>query len=176
MCVFRPTGPSAKVQFDGSAHRSQEIRGAGAALFYLSQKDLELVDWRAYALPTCQDNVVAETFGANIAIELYEYWTSEHFSNSIPPPLHTVQGDIKPLLQHLQFTGRLRRADLIELISRSHRNRSVAAPTAQLLYRPREVNFVADYLAGQGSGYLQKQLALGERLPCAPPRLNVNIP
>ena len=112
-------------QFDGSAHSQIGVGGAGAALFLVSYRGLEQL-WTA----SCKS------------------------SGGEPHLLHAIQGDIKPLLQHLQFTGRLRRSDLISTIDDFHQARSLIAPSCQLLYRPREVNFIADFLAGQGSRFL----------------------
>ena len=108
-------------QFDGSAHSQIGIGGAGAALFRVNFRGLELVDWCSFALPKCADNVEAEAQGALVALRLYEGWVAQQRSESEPlHALHTVQGDIKPLLQHLQFTGRLRRSDLIATIDNFH--------------------------------------------------------
>ena len=72
----------------------------------------------------------------------------------VPLPLDRIQGDIQPLLSHLRFQTRFRRPDLIEVINRFHAKRSRLAPLSATEYRPREVNFVADYLAGRGSAFL----------------------
>ena len=73
---------------------------------------------------------------------------------SFPLPLDRIQGDIQPLLSHLRFQTRFRRPDLIEVINRFYAKRSRLAPSSATEYRPREVNFVADYLAGRGSAFL----------------------
>ena len=152
LCTVQP--PVLFAQFDGSAHSQVGIGGAGAVLFLVSCRGLELVDWCSYALPQCADNVVAEAYGALAALQLYQLWTVRGANGDDVPQLHAIQGDIKPLLQHLQFTGRLRRSDLISTIDDFHQARSLIAPSCQLLYRPREANFLADYLAGQGSRYI----------------------
>ena len=74
--------------------------------------------------------------------------------NVVPLPLDRIQGDIQPLLSHLRFQTRFRRPDLIAVIDRFHAKRSRLAPLSATEYRPREANFVADYLAGQGSAFL----------------------
>ena len=155
-----------RTQFDGSAHSQVGVGGAGAALFLVSYRGLELVDWSAYALPQCADNVVAEAYGALAALQLYQLWTARCTNTGGEPHLlHAIQGDIKPLLQHLQFTGRLRRSDLISTIDDFHQARSLLAPSCQLLYRPREVNFIADFLAGQGSRFLIRSPQTGTSFP-----------
>ena len=113
-------------QFDGSAHSQIGVGGAGAALLLVSYRGLELVDWCSYALPQCADNVEAEAYGALAALQLYQLWTAScKSSGGEPHLLHAIQGDIKPLLQHLQFTGRLRRSDLISTIDDFHQARSL---------------------------------------------------
>ena len=77
-----------------------------------------------------------------------------------PLPLDRIQGDIQPLLSHLRFQTRFRRPDLIAVIDRFHAKRSRLAPSSATEYRPREANFVADYLAGRGSASLHRTEAL----------------
>ena len=109
----------------------------------------------AQALPNCADNIVAETHGAELAISLYEKYRQLCQQQSLTPlPLDRIQGDIKPLLQHLDFRGRFRRKDLINLVHQFHARRSRIAPDSITEYRPREANALADYLAGQASAWL----------------------
>ena len=59
-----------------------------------------------------------------------------------------------PLLSHLRFQTRFRRSDLVAVINRFHTKRSRLASSSATEYRPREANFIADYLAGRGSTFL----------------------
>ena len=177
LSVEHTQSPIMLAQFDGSAHSQIGIGGAGAALFRVSFRGLELVDWCSYALPKCADNVEAEAQGALAALRLYQEWVAlQRTEGELPHALHTVQGDIKPLLQHLQFTGRLRRSDLITTIDNFHQTRSLIAPACQMLYRPREANFIADYLAGQGSKFLLDLHKRGLVMPEHPLRLDATPP
>ena len=147
--------PHIMVQFDGSAHRTRGVGGAGAALLQVECSGLALLDWGAQALPVCADNIVAETHGADLALSLYEKYRQLSQQQSITPlPLDRIQGDMKPLLQHLDFRGRFRRKDLINLIHQFHAKRSRIAPNSITEYRPREANTLADYFAGQASAWL----------------------
>ena len=149
--------PRILVQFDGSAHRNKRVGGAGAALLQVESTGLSLLDWGAQALPNCADNIVAETYGAGLAISLYEkYRNLCQLQGLSPLPLDRIQGDIKPLLQHLDlvFRGRFRRQDLVALIDQFHAKRSRIAPSSVTEYRPREANALADYFAGQASAFL----------------------
>ena len=174
LCTEQP--PVLFAQFDGSAHSQVGIGGAGAVLFLVSCRGLELVDWCSYALPQCADNVVAEAYGALAALQLYQLWTVRGDHGDNVPQLHAIQGDIKPLLQHLQFTGRLRRSDLISAIDDFHQAHSLITPSCQMLYRPREANFLADYLAGMGSRYLLDLHRNGHAFPDAPTRAQATLP
>ncbi len=142
------TANTAIVQFDGSAHRDDRIGGAGAALFQVGPRGLHLLRWGALSLHPCKDNIVAEAYGAELAMILYsEYVRDCRKDSDAPLPLSTIQGDIKPLIHHLQFAGRFRRSDLVTVVDRFHKLKSRPAPAAQPEYRPREANFLADFLA-----------------------------
>ena len=147
--------PQIIVQFDGSAHRTSQVGGAGAALLQFDGNGLALLDWDARVLPKCADNIVAEANGADLAMHLYEkYVRMCHEQSLVSLPLSRIHGDIKQLLHHLDFRSRFRRSDLITLINTFHRRRSRAAPNAITEYRPRETNVISDYLAGQASAWI----------------------
>ena len=161
-----PTGfgqPKLMAQFDGSAHRSRHIGGAGAALFQVDSTGITLLDWGSQALPKCIDNIIAEGKGACLAITLYERYVEHCLQHKILPfPVDTIQGDIKSLLQHLDFRSRFRRLDMVGIVDQFHRKRSRLAPHSITEYRPREANVIADHLAGEGSSYLMQLLGEGE--------------
>ena len=168
--------PQIIVQFDGSAHRTRQIGGAGAALLQFDSNGLALLDWDARVIPKCADNIVAEANGADLAMHLYEkYVCMCHEQSLVPLPLNRIHGDIKQLLHHLDFRSRFRRSDLIPLINTFHRRRSRVAPNAITEYRPRETNVISDYLAGQASAWIrdnpQDPRCFGEpfSLPVDPP-------
>ena len=74
------------VQFDGSAHRTRGVGGAGAALLQVECSGPALLDWGAQALPVCADNIVAEAHGAELAISLLRNIVNYVNSN---PSLHS---------------------------------------------------------------------------------------
>ena len=47
-CSFGP--PKIFCQFDGSAHRTKRVGGAGAAMYVLSEQGLQLLDWSCFGL------------------------------------------------------------------------------------------------------------------------------
>ncbi len=65
------------VQFDGSAHRTERIGGAGAVLLSVSSRGFQLLTWGAVALTACKDNIVAEAHGAELAMKLYAEYVKE---------------------------------------------------------------------------------------------------
>ena len=157
--------PRVIVQFDGSAHRDRRIGGAGAALLQVESNGISLLDWGARSLPNCADNIVAETHGADLGIALYDKYRNLCQEQELTPlPLDRIQGDIKPLLQHLDFRGRFRRRDLVSLIHQFQAKRSRIAPDAITEYRPREANALADFFAGQASSYLTEEGAASGRV------------
>ena len=169
--------PKIFVQFDGSAYHDLHIGGAGAGLFEISAQGLQLLDWGCLALPLCKDNIVAEVMGADLALRLYDrYVQTCHQNGASPLELDKIQGDIKPLVNHLQFHGRFRRPDLTYIIDQFHQRRSRIAPLSTTEYRPREANFVADYLAGQGSAYLLQMQQERADCPTQPVCLDVSPP
>ena len=100
------------VQFDGSAHRTEGVGGAGAALLRVGPRGFHLLRWGSLSLHPCKDNIVAEAYGAELAMILYsEYVKNCRKERCLPLSLSTIQGDIKPLIHHLQFAGRFRRSD-----------------------------------------------------------------
>ena len=168
--------PRVIVQFDRSLHRVKHAGGAGAVLLQVESNGLSLLDWGARAIPNCADNIVAETYGADLAITLYDkYRVMCQEQDMVPLPLDCIQGDIKPLLHHLDFRGRFRCRDLVTLIHQFHAKRSRIAPGSITEYRPREANALADYFAGQASASLigadPSDLQLGKpfEVPTDPP-------
>ena len=136
LCANTDTAETTIVQFDGSAHREAGIGGAGAALLQVGPRGYYLLKWGALSLYPCKDNIVAEAYGAELAITLYSEYVKNCRKEQTPfLPLGTIQGDIKPLIHHLQFAGRFRRSDLVEVIDRFHKLKSRVAPAAQPEYR-----------------------------------------
>lgn len=93
--------------------------------------------------------------GADLFLLLYEICRLVSCTERCPTSTPSYsRGYIQPLLSHLRFQTRFRRPDLIAVIDRFHAKRSRIAPSSATEYRPREANFVADYLAEQGSAFL----------------------
>ena len=169
MVPSRSCPPRILVQFDGSAHRLSKKGGAGAALLQVESTGVSFLDWGARALHDCRDSIVAEAHGAGLAICLYEkYLYMCHQQGTSPLPLDRIQGDIKPLIQHLDFRGRFRRNDLVSLLNKFHPKRSRIAPNAITEYRPREANAIADYLVGRASAYLCNGELVRDEIPAVP--------
>ena len=136
------------VQFDGSCHADRGTGGAGAALLELQREGLTLLKWRAVALPSCPDNIFAEAVSANLATDLL---CEEMVHRSYAVDQAYLQGDILPIVKHLAFAGRFRRIDLQPIIQQIRRKQSRFFDYGKWVYRPREANILADYLAGVAS-------------------------
>ena len=175
LCANTDAAETTIVQFDGSAHREACI--GGAALLQVGPRGYYLLKWGAMSLYPCKDNIVAEAYGAELAITLYSEYVKNCRKEQAPfLPLSTIQGDIKPLIQHLQFAGRSRRSDLVEVIDRFHKLKSRVAPAAQPEYRPREANFLADFFGGEASGSLKGVDKAPASQPVKRCRLEVGLP
>ena len=93
---------------------------------------------------------MAEVLGADLALCLYEKYQMLCQSVNQPClPLGHIQGDIKPLLNHLRFESRFREATWFPLLIEFIGNGAELHWDLPTEYRPREATFVADYLAGQ---------------------------
>ena len=98
LCANIGTAETTIVQFDGSAHRDAGIGGAGAALLQVGPRGYYLLRWGALSLYPCKDNIVAEAYGAELAMSLYSEYVKDCRKEQIPfLTLGTIQGDIKPL-------------------------------------------------------------------------------
>ena len=95
------------------------------------------MDWGSIALPPCKDTLLPKSW-----VLTWPYAFTKGMSNIAkpiitPPLLDRIQGDIKPLIGHLQFQSRFRRPDLTSVIDRFHQRRSRIAPLTTEC-RPRE--------------------------------------
>ena len=145
---IQPARTTLLVQFDGSCHADQGTGGAGAALLEMQKEGLTLLKWRAVALPRCPDNIYAEAMSADVATDLL---CEELKLRNYEVEQMYMQGDILPIVKHLAFAGRFRRIDLQPIIQRIRRKQSRYFDLGKWLYRPREANILADYLAGVAS-------------------------
>ena len=143
-----PSRTTLLVQFDGSCHAEHGTGGAGAALLEMQKEGLTLLKWRAVALPHCPDNIYAEAMSADVATDLL---CQELKLRNYEVEQMYLQGDILPIVKHLAFAGRFRRIDLQPVIQRIRKKQSRYFELGKWLYRPREANIIADYLAGVAS-------------------------
>ena len=101
--IFTPCSfgtPKIFCQFDGFAHRAKSIGGAGAALYVLSEQDLQLPDWSCLSIPRCPHNIVAEVLGADLSLLLYERYVDSCLAqNAAPLPLDRIQGDMSSVFE-----------------------------------------------------------------------------
>ena len=144
------------VQFDGSAHKHTQTGGAGVSLLHVTPSSTSLVQWLSIPLLSCSDNVVAEAHACRAAINLaFEYYVSR-MSKGIPIDSVVVQGDILPVINYLQYKGRIKKPAVVAILEQCQHLLARAPCLFRLVYLPRECNRLADYFAGQASAAARK--------------------
>ena len=139
------------VQFDGSAHKHTQTGGAGVSLLHVTPSSTSLVQWLSIPLLSCSDNVVAEAHACRAAINLaFKYYVS-CMSKGIPIDSVVVQGDILPVINYLQYKGRIKKPAVVAILEQCQHLLARAPCLFRLVYLPRECNRLADYFAGQAS-------------------------
>ena len=150
-----PSGcPVLLIQFDGSCHAHAEAGGAGVAALQITAEDTFLAHWQSTAIPNCKDNIVAEAYACKEALSLAVRIHTDHpnvFRKII------VQGDILPLINYMNYKGRLRRIEIAQIMEECQAMASQLANCIQFEYLPRECNGLADYFAGFASAFLLSQ-------------------
>ena len=144
------------VQFDGSAHKHTQTGGAGVSLLHVTPSSTSLVQWLSIPLLSCSDNVVAEAHACRAAINLaFEYYVS-CVSKGIPIDSVVAQGDILPVINYLQYKGRIKKPAVVAILEQCQHLLARAPCLFRLVYLPRECNRLADYFAGQASAAARK--------------------
>ena len=139
------------VQFDGSAHKNTQTGGAGVSLLHVTPSSTSLVQWLSTPLLSCPDNVIAEAHACRAAINLaFEYYVS-CMAKGIPIDSVVIQGDILPIINYLQYKGRIKKPAVVAILEQCQQLLAQAPCLFRLVYLPRERNRLADYFAGQAS-------------------------
>ena len=139
------------VQFDGSAHKNTQTGGAGVSLLHVTPSSTSLVQWLSIPLLSCPDNVIAEAHACRAAINLaFEYYVS-CMAKGIPIDSVVIQGDILPIINYLQYKGRIKKPAVVAILEQCQQLLAQAPCLFRLVYLPRECNRLADYFAGQAS-------------------------
>ena len=150
-----PSGcPVLLIQFDGSCHAHVKAGGAGVAALQITTEDTFLTHWQSTAIPNCQDNIVAEAYACKEALTLAVRIHTDH-PNAFRKII--VQGDILPLINYMNYKGRLRRMEIAQIMEECQVMASQLANCSQFEYLPRECNGLADYFAGFASAFLLSQ-------------------
>ena len=138
------------VQFDGSAHKNTQTGGAGVSLLHVTPSSTSLVQWLSIPLLSCPDNVIAEAHACRAAINLaFEYYVSCMAKTPIDSVV--IQGDILPIINYLQYKGRIKKPAVVAILEQCQQLLAQAPCLFRLVYLPRECNRLADYFAGQAS-------------------------
>ena len=99
----------------------------------------------------CPDNVIAEAHACRAAINLaFEYYVS-CMAKGIPIDSVVIQGDILPIINYLQYKGRIKKPAVVAILEQCQQLLAQAPCLFRLVYLPRECNRLADYFAGQAS-------------------------
>ena len=165
--VIVGTGASAAVagfllQFDGSCRREERIGGAGYCIFRIKPGELIFVEGGSIALGTCVDNVEAEAeavgSGFSRLLDIIEASTGS--ASAWDTPIY-VQGDIQPIIRMLAHHGRLRQLDILRILEPVRYGAAHRCRRVKWIFLPREVNIVADYLAGVATKFALERLKSG---------------
>ena len=141
-------------QFDGSCFHEEQIGGAGYVLYAIEAGHTRVLACRAVCLPTCSDNIEAETIACQYLVEEVADLSQQLMQQRQITPQVIIQGDILPVIKYFQFAGRLRRMDLALPLELIRTTVSRFLPRALFVYLPRVANSIADDLAGQASRFL----------------------
>ena len=150
------------LQFDGSCRREEGVGGAGYCIFRVRPGELIYVEGGSVALGCCADNVEAEAeavaAGFTRLLDIIDETLGAAMAWNTPI---FVQGDIQPIIRVLAHHGRLRRLDVLQILEpvrfgSAHRCRKV-----KWIFLPREVNIVADHLAGTATKFALDRLQSG---------------
>ena len=137
------------VQFDGSAHKNTQTGGAGVGLLHVTPSSTSLVQWLSIPLLSCPDNVIAEAHACRVNLA-FEYYVS-CMAKGIPIDSVVIQGDILPIINYLQYKGRIKKPAVVAILEQCQQLLAQAPCLFRLVYLPRECNRLADYFAGQAS-------------------------
>ena len=141
-------------QFDGSCFHDEQIGGAGYVIYAIEAGYTRVIACRAVCLPTCTDNIEAETIACQYLVDEVADLSQQLLQQRQITPHVIIQGDILPVIKYFQFAGRLRRIDLAHPLESLRTTISRFLPRALFIYLPRVANSIADDLAGQASRFL----------------------
>ena len=150
-----PAGcPLLLIQFDGSCHSHIKAGGAGVAALQITANDTYLTHWSSVAIPDCADNILAEAHACKEALLL-----AVDLHNQYPFAFRKIiiQGDILPLINHMNHKGRIRRIEIAQIMEECQLLASQLSTIIHFEYLPRECNCLADYFAGFASAFLSSQ-------------------
>ena len=150
-----PSGcPVLLIQFDGSCHSHSKAGGAGVAALQVTADDTFLTHWSSTAIPNCPDNIIAEAHACRDALSLAVRLYAE-FPHAFKKII--IQGDILPLINYMNYKGRIRRIKIAQIMEECQLLASQLSDLVQFEYLPRECNCLADYFAGFASAFLLSQ-------------------
>ena len=131
------------LQFDGSYKSGTTAGGAGYCIYRVLPGQIQFLLGRSIALAQCADNLDAEARAVRYGVETLADLLMEEYSITQlwTLPIY-VQGDIQPILRALAYHGRIKRQDIVTVLT------DTQVIVAQLFRRlrwqflPREANLI----------------------------------
>ena len=137
------------LQFDGSYKSGTTAGGAGYCIYRVLPGQIQFLLGRSIALAECADNLDAEARAVHYGIDTLADLLSEEYSVSQlwALPIY-VQGDIQPILRALAHHGRIKRQDIVTVLTDTQIIVAQLFRCLRWQFLPREANFIADHYAG----------------------------
>ena len=137
------------LQFDGSYKSGTTVGGAGYCVYRVLPGQIQFLLGRSIALAQCADNLDAEARAVRYGIETLADLLTEEYSISQlwTLPIY-VQGDIQPIVRALAHHGRIKRQDIVTVLTDTQVFVAHLFRRLRWQFLPREANFIADYYAG----------------------------
>ena len=146
------------IQFDGSYKKEHGVGGAGISIFRVTPGQVQFVAGFGFALAQCSDNLEAEAVAVSLGIELLADKVLADFTlEEIWHMPIFVQGDIQPVIRLLAHHGRIKRLDIVELLTLTQLRVAQIFRALRWQFLPREANTIADYYAGEAMRFASER-------------------
>ena len=134
-------------QFDGSATPGGRAGGAGYVVYLVDANSIKVLTHAAVPLEV-DDNFEAEIRSQVLCTRDTVSAAQQYLLATGTSPDVVIQGDLKSAIAFMQYAGRVRRPSLALMLSELRLWLSAQWRQAKFVHLSREVNKVADYLAG----------------------------
>ena len=146
------------LQFDGSYKAGTTVGGAGFCIYRVLPGQIQFLLGRGIALAQCADNLDAEARAVRYGIEtLADFLTEEYTISQLWTLPIYVQGDIQPIVRALAHHGRIKRQDIVTVLTDTQLIVAHLFRCLRWQFLPREANFIADSYAGEAMRFAYRQ-------------------